>query len=248
MDKNTLEDVYAHYNTEVTACLFESETLKRHFQILKNNLSGTKILEVGCGIGTFSCMLAELTDNLTIVDGSPSCLLHTKNRMIRENISIDRFNFIESLWDDFETEEKYSDVVFLRGAEHIENPAKTISNLSKCLAPGGRIHISVPNGRSLHRKVGAYMGMLDRPESFTQGDYNVGHHHVFDFWSFRDLIVNNCKMDLVNSHGVMLKFLSNRQMTELFKQNKELPMALHQVGQELPHLCAELYYCAQNRE
>ena len=55
-------------------------------------------------------------------------------------------------------------------------------------------------------------------------------------------------MELFDYKGVMLKFLSNKQMTKLFKENKELPMALHQVGQEMPHLCAEIYVCATNRK
>lgn len=247
MNKQILEKVYKHYDKEVTACLFESETLKRHIDIVKHNLYGDKILEVGSGIGTFSRMLADLKADFTIIDGSPSCIEHTKNNLIKAKIDIEKIKFIETMWEDFETSEKYSDIIFLRGAEHIKDPEHTINHLKKFLVPNGRLHIAVPNGRSMHRKVGVYMNMISRPESFTDGDYSVGHHHVFDFWSFRDLLINKCSMDLFDFKGVMFKFLSNKQMTALFKENPDLPMALHLAGQEMPHLCAEIYICSTNR-
>jgi hypothetical protein len=121
-----------------------------------------------------------------------------------------------------------------------------INTLKEFLLPGGRFHISVPNGQSIHRKVGTYMGILDKPKSFTEGDFNVGHRHVFDYWSMRSLLVNNCNMDIVDFKGVLMKFLSNSQMNLLFEKNHQLPDALNQLGQELPHLCAEIYFCATN--
>jgi 2-polyprenyl-3-methyl-5-hydroxy-6-metoxy-1,4-benzoquinol methylase len=246
MNKAELEEVFKIYQNSVTQCQFEHETVKYHCELVKNNLAGSKILEVGCGIGTVSCYLFSFSKNLTIVDGSKSSLEFTKSRLKDNNDDISSINFIEELWEQFNTNEKFSDIVFLRGAEHIDDPAFIINKLKKFLLPGGRFHISVPNGQSLHRKVGACLGMLDTPGSFTAGDFKVHHRHVFDYWSARNMLVNTCKMNIHLYRGVLLKFLSNVQMNNLFTENPELPRALHEAGQEIPHLCAELYFCATN--
>jgi len=246
MDKLELEEVFKIYQNSVTQCQFERETVKYHCELVKNNLAGSKILEVGCGIGTVSCYLFSFSKNLTIVDGSRSSLEFTKSKLKENNNDISSVNFIEELWEQFDTNEKFSDIVFLRGAEHIDDPAFIINKLKKFLLPGGRFHISVPNGQSLHRKVGACLGILDTPDSFTAGDIKVHHRHVFDYWSVRNMLVNICKMNIHIYRGVLLKFLSNVQMNNLFIENPNLPRALHTAGQEIPHLCAELYFCATN--
>lgn len=247
MNKEELEETYRVYENTVTVCQFEEETVKRHGINIKNNLAGSKVLEVGCGIGTFSLFLSSFIDDLTVVDGSAGCLLHTQRRLEDNGVNTSKIKFIESLWEEYSSEERFSDIVFLRGAEHIDDPAAVVNSLKKFLVPNGRFHISVPNGRSFHRKVGAHLGMLDLPESFTEGDYKVGHRHVFDYWSMRNLLVNKCNMEIKDSKGVMMKFLSNAQMNQLFLENPRLPEALHDVGQETPHLCAEIYFCASNK-
>tara|TARA_R110001583_G_scaffold5598_25_gene30202 strand:+ start:13363 stop:14118 length:756 start_codon:yes stop_codon:yes gene_type:complete len=248
MNKKELEKTFGLYQNTVNHCQFEEETLKRHFSIIKENLAGKKILEVGCGVGTFSMLISSCTKDLTIIDGSQGCLDHTKQKLENSNADMSSIKFIESLWGEFDSDEKYSDIIFLRGAEHIDDPAIVINSLKKFLLPKGRFHISVPNGRSFHRKVGVHLDLLDIPESFTEGDYSVGHRHVFDYWTLRNILVNECQMNIKDFKGVMMKFLSNAQMNKLFVKYPNLPLALHQAAQETPHVCAEIYFCVVKNE
>lgn len=247
---NKLDNIFQKiYTNEIENSLFECETIfYLTTDVLKRNLYGDKILEVGCGIGLSTQLLLEYTNELSVVDASHESIMFTKQKLSNSGLDINKIKFYESLWEEFDIQEKFTDIVFFRGAEHIKNPELVINNLKKMLINGGRLHISVPNANSFHRKIGVHMNILQNPKSFTESDIKVGHENVFDFYSMRDLLINKCNMSVYSHQGVFIKFLSNSQMNVLFKQNKNLSLALYELGKEYPTESAEIYFCVKNKD
>lgn len=87
---------------------------------------GDRVLELGCGDGTLSCLLARQGFEVTGVDISRGMVEEAKRRADREGVTA-RFEVADS--DLFEAAERYDCVVSFMGAffTYLENPAQFIA-------------------------------------------------------------------------------------------------------------------------
>ena len=141
------------------------------------------------------------------------------------------------MWEDFEPAERYSDIVMFNALEHSADPVGLLRQVQPWLAPGGRVHVVVPNGLSLHRLVGVEMGMQPDPLHVTEGDTAQGHLRNYTLDSLTaDL--NAGGFTVAHTQPVFLKVLPNSKMLDW-----EQPMieAMHRVAQRFPEHGAEIY-------
>ena len=120
-----------------------------------------RILEIGCGTGTFTMHLAALADHVTAVDIDPAFVAKARDITgAQANVDIEQADASISYW-----RERFETVIALEVIEHIEDDRTVLTNLFRALVPGGRLILKVPAGPSLY-------GEIDRA---------VGHHRRYRY-------------------------------------------------------------------
>ncbi|MGH9012885.1 MAG: class I SAM-dependent methyltransferase [Acidimicrobiia bacterium] len=231
-----LDEIAAHYDPSNPEQEFDYYLKRLQVATAGPWLRGRRLLELGCATGELSSLLAPLADEYHVVEGSIRNIEAARPR-------VPGATFVHSLWEQFEPEHAYSDIVAFNALEHAAEPVALLTQARRWLEPGGRLHVVVPNGLSLHRLVGVEMGMLVDPVTLSDGDRSQGH--------FRNYTIDTLKSDVaaadlavVHWQGIFLKVLSNRQM---LGWDWDLIHALHRVAQRFPEHCAELYLVATPR-
>jgi protein-L-isoaspartate O-methyltransferase len=212
------------------------------------DLCGRKVLEIGCGAGYTTAILASRCDTLVVVDQDPEALQAAEDHCLTSirhvGISAVRQWHLSS-WEEFQPDcGLFSDVVLSCVLEHVADPVALLQRTIPWLIPDGCIHIIVPNAGSLHRKVGVAMGVLTREGDITPGDTALGHERVYGVYGLlRHVIAAGLKMPSVS--GLLCKPMPQEWLEVLTEQEVS---ALFAMGAKLPvELCAELYVIAQRQ-
>jgi 2-polyprenyl-3-methyl-5-hydroxy-6-metoxy-1,4-benzoquinol methylase len=212
------------------------------FKVVKQRMRGPKVLEVGVGHADITNWLSG-DDNFELVsiDGSKTVLEHAFQKISRP----ERVNFIHTYFEDFNSDVLFDDILITNSLEHVDNPVELLKHIKKFLAPGGRIHITVPNAMSIHRMLGKEMGMLESETSLNVTDIQVGHQRVYTVNHLKEDVLN-AGLEVVDQDGIILKTLSNIQMNELIDTcGQKVIDGLFAVGRRLPDLACEIYFCCK---
>lgn len=235
--KLILEQVAQRYDPSSPGNTFDYWFVRLGFEAIKNFLKGDQVLEMGCATGLMTSLLVDVVRNLTVVEGSLQNIRKAQLRVGEREIKVQWFH---SLWEDFEPPNTFSDIILAGALEHVENPILILRRARSWLKPEGRIHIIVPNAKSLHRRVGVYMGILQSIYDFSESDKLLEHQRIYD----KELLfkhLHESGFTVLHWQGILLKPLSNAQMQGW---SELLIRALYQVGLELPDYCGEIYVCA----
>ncbi|MBR9706788.1 methyltransferase domain-containing protein [Candidatus Pacearchaeota archaeon] len=201
ISKNKLEKIAKRYDSSKH---FDSVIAYYDKVEIKKNLKARKILEVGSSGGSVSKFLVNMASQLDIVEGSSEGILRTKKALKNAPCKVRYFN---SLWEDFKPDTKYTDIVFIRGLEHVQDPVKLLNIMKNWLTDDGRLHIIVPNANSLHRKILVWRKKLASVFDLTNHDKLVGHVRVYDMPTLKNHVrASNLKIKM--SKGFLLKPLS----------------------------------------
>jgi SAM-dependent methyltransferase len=120
-------------------------------------LSGD-ILEVGCGTGTFTALMALAGHRVTAVDINPSYVEKAKTRLAAQ----DRVTVLAGDATQMSWSTRFDTVVLLDVLEHIEDDVGFLRRLAACLAPGGRLVVKVPAGEWLYSPLDSAIGHFRR--------------------------------------------------------------------------------------
>jgi len=201
-------------------------------------LKGPKIFEMGCSTGAMTRRLAKKFSNLTVIDGSKNYIDY-----VRKLVKAKKVKFINSLFEDFKTEEKFDDIILANALEHVKNPVVVLKKAKSWLKKNGRVHIIVPNAESLHRRIGQKMGIIKKLISFNENDRKVGHRRVYIKKTLQK-DVERAGLRVVKKQGIFLKPLSYFQMSGL---DKIFLDALYEIGKELPDYCSTIYFICKRK-
>ena len=229
-----LDAIAAGYDPSNPAEQFDYWLKRLQAQTVRPWLVGTHALELGCATGELATLLVDDVARYTIVEGSALNIEAARRRL-------PGVAFVHSLWEDFEADEAVSDIVLFNALEHIEDPVGLLRRCATWLGGGGRLHIVVPNGLSLHRLVGTEMGLQPDPLTVTEGDRAQGHVRNY---TLDGLLgdVREAGLRSLHQQGIFLKVLSNAQM---LSWDWDLIEAMHRVARRLPEHSAELFVVAQ---
>ncbi|MBX7106272.1 MAG: class I SAM-dependent methyltransferase [Gemmataceae bacterium] len=124
-------------------------------------VTGTRLLDVGCGSGDFLERMQRQGWNVTGVDASPAAVAVARARL---DAPIHEGRFPNASLDG----RKFDAITFWQSLEHMHDPLTALKAARDWLAPGGRVYISVPNfaGWSAKRFGAAWYG-LDLPRHLT---------------------------------------------------------------------------------
>jgi SAM-dependent methyltransferase len=119
----------------------ENYWYRRHlvvYEWIAARIGGLRVIDLACGEGYGSDVLAEEAGTVVGVDANPDAHEHARLRYVRPNLRFER-ELVESFW------ERCDAVVFLQTIEHVQEPGRILDRFRSMLAPGGAAYISTPN-------------------------------------------------------------------------------------------------------
>ena len=116
-----------------------------------NIASGARVLDVGCGVGRWSRLLAGRGARVTGIDLSPTMIAQARLRALGANVA-DRCEFFVQDLSTLDLRQRYDLVLGVTVLQHILDPGAfraALAALTDHLAPGGRLVLleAAPSGR-----------------------------------------------------------------------------------------------------
>ncbi len=199
---------------------------------------GGSVLELGPAEGIGTEVFLGAVDHLEVVEGS----LSLSENLVQKFPSLQVHN---SLFEEFESEERFELIIMSHVLEHVENPIEILSKFSKFLMPGGKVVIGVPNADSIHRQLAVNMGLLETTFSLGETDHLVGHRRVYSHEKLRHE-VELSGLEINELTGFWLKPYSNAQLEPIMTQ--QLIDASMELGQKYFEIAAEIMCVARLRQ
>src|SRR5262249_28891127 len=120
----------------------ENYWYRRHvavYEWIAERCRGLRVVDLACGEGYGSNLLAERAAEVVGVDANPEAFEHARARYRRPNLS-----FVRSLVEEYD--QPADAVVFLQTIEHIHEPGRLLEGIAR-IAPAA--YISTPNRLTL---------------------------------------------------------------------------------------------------
>lgn len=119
----------------------ENYWYRRHlvvYEWIAARLAGLRALDMACGEGYGSDVLAATAASVVGVDANPEAHEHARLRYRRPNLRFER-DLVERFAEPCDA------VVFLQTIEHVRDPGAILDHFRAMLAPGGVAYVSTPN-------------------------------------------------------------------------------------------------------
>jgi SAM-dependent methyltransferase len=120
-------------------------------------------LELGCGPGTWTQLLAERAASVTAVDLSPGML-----EQARQSIAASNVTFIQADAASFESPGSFDRVLSVRVIEYIPEWARVIAHMGDLVATGGRVVIVTKTPVSVWRGTGRERWFIAKPRRLAR--------------------------------------------------------------------------------
>jgi SAM-dependent methyltransferase len=121
----------------------ENYWFRRHLAVyewIAERVAGGRVLDLACGEGYGSNMLATKAGEVVGLDANPEAFEHARLRYRRPNLSFER-----GLVETFGEPGTFDAVVFLQTIEHVQDPVAVLGHIRALLAENGVAYISTPN-------------------------------------------------------------------------------------------------------
>ena len=128
----------------------ENYWYRRHLAVyewIAARVPGRQVLDMACGEGYGSAVLAGAAGSVVGVDANPQAHEHARLRY-----SLPRLRFERGLVETWGEPGTFDAVVFLQTIEHVQDPAAVLGHFRSLLAPGGVAYVSTPNVLTLAPK------------------------------------------------------------------------------------------------
>jgi len=212
-------------------------TIHYEFEVFRRFVLPGSILEMGPAEGLMTGHLVELGQEVVCVDGSEFFSQRLKEKYPSVEV-------ITSLFEDFETDRKFENIVLGHVLEHVDDPVQILKVAKKFLAPNGILFAAVPNARSLHRQAGVIMGLLQAEDELNELDKHHGHRRVFNPESFRQAFYQS-GYNIDYFGGYWMKPVANSQIEANW--TPEMLEAFMKLGERYPDIAGEIYVVASNK-
>ena len=121
----------------------ENYWFQRHLAVyewISERVPGLQVLDMACGEGYGSEVLARSAGSVLGVDANPEAHEHARLRYTRPNLSFER-----GMVENFGEPGSFDAVVFLQTIEHVQDAHAVLDHFRSLLVPGGVAYISTPN-------------------------------------------------------------------------------------------------------
>lgn len=221
------------------------------------HVRGASLLDMPCGDGLLTEMLAPHFKRVVGVDASLSHLNEARQRL-------PQVEFHHDLIEDLALTEKFDTVTMLNVLEHVVDPIAVLRKAASFLSEDGVLLVHVPNAQAVNRKIAVLMGTLASCEELSPFDIHVvGHRRSYDQNSLRaDIEASGLKV--VAAGGVFYKMMSTPQIDWFLKNGPwadggfgwgrvgeehskdwkaEFCRACYEYGKQHPQDCNIIYAC-----
>lgn len=223
---------------------FEAELVRRRQRVAIEALDRTAartVIEVGCGVTSLA--QAFMHDGRSVTDW---IIVEPSEAFRKAAAKQCRGLPVRIIAGRFETEAPYlgaqADAIIMSGVlNEVPRPKRLLDAARETLAPGGLVHASVPNARSMHRRLARAMGLIAREDAPSKRNVALGQATIFDRRRLRDL-ARRAGFVVADAGGYFVKPFTHAQMAKITETiGDDILDGLDELGRELPELAAEIY-------
>jgi SAM-dependent methyltransferase len=143
-------------------------------RIITRFKSAPALLELGLGHGYTAKIFARASERYVAVDGSSVVI-----ERFQANTPDFQGEIVESYFEDYTPAEPFDIIVMGFILEHVDDPDLILKRYRAFLKPGGKLYVAVPNAKSMNRRLGLEMGMIDDIYSLNANDIALGHQRQY---------------------------------------------------------------------
>lgn len=183
-----------HYSKSVVYRM-NSRRQRKILELLPDNLTGLKILDVGAATGYFSKYLQDNGAIVTAIDISLEAIAEAQ-KIVPKSFVVD----IESgEGTDVLSEDEFDYIIAGEIIEHLFNPRQALLYFRKLLKPGGKIIVTTPNIVLWSHRIRILMGSFEYTET---GVFDHGHIHFFTYYTLKKTLRDCGFVDLKENHDI----------------------------------------------
>lgn len=230
-DKSTLkEEIYSNdYYFSEQQLGIDNRTKRLVMNQIMPCIKGPKVLELGFVDGMITDLLLSHGVDVIILEGAAKHIEYARKKYHGHH----RVSIIHGNFEEFVTADKYDTILAGDMLQYLEDPIVFFSKAKEWLADAGLLIVTTPNRRSFHRRIGAYMGVLNNPEEVGAHDKATGNKKMYDAYELKYVLEKSgLKVDSVR--GCFLKPLSSEQLKNW---DDKLMEAFLKIGEELGDYC-----------
>lgn len=202
-------------------------------QIVKRMGHVNRLLELGIGHGYTAKLFNTACNEHVIIDGAPSVITQFQSRHPDFKGRV-----IEGYFEEFESDANFDAIIMGFVLEHVDDPELILNRYRRFLSPGGKMYVAVPNAKSLNRRLGLELGMIDDIYSLNANDLALGHQRQYCRTTLRATL-ENTGYKVTHEEGIYLKPLPLPVLMTLPDWQANL-QAMLRVGVDFPDLCVGL--------
>jgi SAM-dependent methyltransferase len=232
---NKLDEVTAQYKPGAATEMENNLIMNWYPKRILRHIEGSKaesLLELGVGHGYTALLFSEAFRRHVILEGS-SMVIDLFREKTKKDIEV-----VHTYFETYDTDEKFDVILMGFVLEHVDDPGLIVERYKKFLAPGGRLFIAVPNAKSMNRRLGVELGMIEDIYELNANDHAFGHQRQFCRDTLKDMLVTH-GYKVTWEEGIYLKPLPLGYMQTLPRFEDNLK-AMLEVGVEFPDLCVGL--------
>lgn len=191
-----------------------------------SHVDSGSVLELGFMDGQWTDHFLRLGCSVTAVEGARRNFEFGRTKYAR-NPAVE---LIHSTFEAYEPSKQFDTILMGGMLKHLDDPISLLSRSRDWLRPCGRLIATTPNAKSLHRRLGLHMGLLDSIDALSGTDRKVGNLRHYDLQSFRDLLTAG-GYDVATIGTAILKPVSSDLMMDW---PDDLLDALDKIADEIP--------------
>ncbi|NYT46282.1 class I SAM-dependent methyltransferase [Alcaligenaceae bacterium] len=258
MDLNNEKSLQEHFTWARSQVFSDYNSVLGFYQAKAclEHARGKSLLDMPCGDGTLTSMLAPSFERVVGVDAS------SKHLALARQV-LPQAQFHEALIEEYETTERFSTITMLNILEHVVDPVLVLQKAASLLQNDGVLLVHVPNAYAVNRRLAVLMGTLTECEELSPFDIQVvGHRRSYSLETLcRDIAKAGLKVNATG--GVFYKMLSTPQIDWFLKNGlweeggfgwgrvgaepkdwkAEFCRASYELGQQHPEDCNVIYAC-----
>lgn len=233
------EKVYAESSFEPTQALMR----KRVVLELLARWKPRRLLEIGCGTDPIFNHYRQADEVVVVEPGEDFAANAQQMAQQMHQVRVVE-GFVEPLAEHGVLGQKCFDCVLVSGLLHeVADPGRLLDVTRGLVAAGGRVHVNVPNARSLHRLLAFEMGLIDDIHEISERQKALQQHTTFDMRALKALCVS--KGFVVTDEGsFFVKPFTHGQMyllQELGILDEGMLNGLMRLEKHLPGMGSEIF-------
>ena len=194
-------------------------------------------LELGIGHSKTIELLADQFESLSVIDAESDLIDKYK-------IEYPHITFIQSYFENMDFKEStFENIGMGFILEHVEDPKMILEKYMQYLEKDGKIYISVPNAKSLHRIIAHKANLLPDIKSMSETDKRYGHLRFNTYEEWLDLFLST-GLKVIATHGLYLKPFTTLQIESL-KLDTSIQIALAETASEYPEISNSCFFVLQ---